>query len=195
MPLPRLVFFALFAAATTGLIALFAAALAPGGWTAVKLALLVCFLPAAPWLGICIGNALPGFLILMFARNPARFVLLVDGDIETGAITLRTAIAVTIRNEDMGAVLPPLARLFEDLADPAHFTLFLLSDTQDQAIAAAEAAAIAGFPHPLRYRRRAENSGFKAGNVMEFLDHHVDGHDLVLMLDADSTMSADAVRR
>lgn len=195
MPLPRLVFFALFAATTAGLIALFAAALAPGGWTVVKLALLLCFLPAAPWLGICVGNALPGFLILIFARSPARFVLPVRGDIEAGAMTLRTAIAVTIRNEDMGAVLPPLARLSEELADPVHFTLFLLSDTQDPALAAAEEAAIAAFPHPLRYRRRVENSGFKAGNVMEFLDHHAEGQDLVLMLDADSTMSAEAVRR
>ncbi len=195
MSLPRLTFFALFAATTAGLIALFAGVLSPGGWTPVKVALLLCFLPAAPWLGICVGNALPGFLILVLARNPARAVLPVDGNIESGAIALRTAIAVTIRNEDMEAVLPPLARLLDELADPTHFTLFLLSDTQDPKIAAAEQAAIAGFPHPLRYRRRAENTGFKAGNVMEFLDHHVDGHDLVLMLDADSAMSADAVRR
>ena len=191
----RLTFFALVAATAAGLVALLWAALAAGGWTVAKAALLLAFLPAAPWLGICFANALLGFAILVCARDAARAVLPVKGDIEHGAIALRTAIAVTIRNEDMETVLPPLGRLLRELDDPGHFTAILLSDTQDLALAAAEAEAVAAFGHGLRYRRRAENSGFKAGNVMDFLDHHAAGCDLAVMLDADSVMSADAVRR
>ncbi len=195
MILPRLIFFALLAATTAGLAALMTQALSPGGWTLTKFAILAAFLPCALWLGVCAGNAIPGFLIRLLACDPPRAVLPVRGDIDTAPITTRTAIAVTIRNEDMATVLPSLAHLLATLDDPAHFTLFLLSDTQDAASAAAEAEAIAAFPHPIRYRRRTENSGYKAGNVMDFLNHHVGDHDFTLMLDADSEISAASVRR
>jgi membrane glycosyltransferase len=101
----------------------------------------------------------------------------------------------------MAQVLPPLGLLLDGLPRD-HFTLFLLSDTQDPAAAAAEEAAIAAFraARPadgarIRYRRRAANIGFKAGNVMDFLDHHADGHELMLCLDADSAMTPAAVLR
>jgi len=195
MMVRRLVFFGILLATSAGLVALMAGALVPGGWTVVKGLILAAFVPAALWLGVCVGNALPGFLVLVFARNAARAMLPVAGDIERGAITARTAILVTIRNEDMGAVLPPLGRLVAALEDPDHFTVFLLSDTQDAAIARAEEAAVAGCGFAVRYRRRVETVGFKAGNVMEWLDHHAAGFELALMLDADSEMSAEAVRR
>jgi membrane glycosyltransferase len=195
MLLQRLAFATVALLAAAGLTALLASVLAPGGWTPAKILLLACFLGAAPWLGICAGNGLIGFLIRILARDPARAVLPVRGDIDSGPITARTAIAVTIRNESMDLVLPPLARLYGGLADPAHFSLFILSDTQDPALAAAEEKAIAVFPHPVRYRRRTDNAGFKAGNVMDFLDHHAGGCELAVMLDADSEMTPVAVRR
>jgi membrane glycosyltransferase len=125
-------------------------------------------------------------------------VLPVAGDIDHAPITARTALAVTIRNEDMNAVLPPLGRLLDGLAAEGvadRFAPFILSDTAAVALAAAEEAALARFPHAVRYRRRADNAGFKAGNVMEFLDHHAEGFDFAVMLDADSDMSAAAVLR
>lgn len=191
----RLIFAALLLATSGGLAALLAHALAAGGWTLLKAALLLAFLPVAFWLGVCVGNAVPGFLVLIATRRAARAVLPLHGDIETGPIRLRTAIAIAVRNEDIAAILPPLRHLLATLDDPAHFAPCILSDTQDPALAAIEAAAIAATGLPLFYRRRTENTGYKAGNVMDFLDHHADGFDLVLMLDADSTMTADAVRR
>ena len=50
-------------------------------------------------------------------------------------------------------------------------------------------------PARIYYRRRAANTGFKAGNIMEFLDRHAEGFELMLALDADSEMSAAAVLR
>ena len=174
MILPRLCFFLQLAATAIGLTVLLAAVLAMGGWTPVKILILLCFLGVAPWLGVCVGNAVPGFFIRVLAARPARTVLPVAGDIDHAPITARTALALTIRNENMDAVLPPLGRLLA-------------------ALAAAEEAALAAFPHPVRYRRRRNNAGFKAGNVMEFLDHHAEGFEFAVMLDADSEMSADAV--
>jgi membrane glycosyltransferase len=45
----------------------------------------------------------------------------------------------------------------------------------------------------VRYRRRDDNAGYKAGNVMEFLDRHAEGFELMLLLDADSEMTPAAV--
>jgi membrane glycosyltransferase len=192
----RVVFFALLLLTAIGLTVLMWRVLAPGGWTVPKVLLVVAFVGVAPWLGVCVGNALPGFLLLVFARDPTRAVLPVAGDIETAPITARTAIGVTIRNESMEIVLPPLRRLLKGLAGYGdRFALFVLSDTQDPALAAAEEAAIAAFTLPVRYRRRAVNTGFKAGNVMDFLDHHAQGFELAVMLDADSEMSPAAVLR
>ncbi len=202
MALRRCVLLAIALAATLGLGLLLAHVLAFGGWTGWKIAILACFAGTVPWMGLGPGNGLIGTVILLGARWPARAVLPVAGAIDAGAIdaapvTARTAIAVTVRNEDMAAVIPPLSRLLDGLraaGKGASFALFVLSDTSDPALAAAEAAALAAFPEA-RYRRRNGNAGFKAGNVMDFLDHHADGFDLALMLDADSEMTAAAVLR
>lgn len=200
----RTTFFAILLTTSAGLIWLMLQVLAPGGWRAAEILIFAAFLGLVPWLGVCLANAIPGFLQLILAKNPPRSVLPITGDIESGEITLTTAIAITIRNEDMAQVLPPQRALLTAL-DAAgasqNFTLWLLSDTQDPTAAAEEQSALAAFratdPHPERihYRRRAKNTGFKAGNVMDFLDHHAQGIDLVLMLDADSAMTAPAVLR
>ncbi len=201
MQIGRVVFFAILLSGSVVLAWMMARVLAPGGWRAAEMVLMGCFLGIVPWLGVCLGNALPGFLVLVGARNPPRAVLPVVGDIEAGPITLTTAIAVTVRNEDMAQVLPAQRALQDGLDDAGvgrRFVLWVLSDTQDPAAAAAEEVAVAAFramDDRVRYRRRAANAGFKAGNVMEFLDQHADGIDLVLMMDADSAMTAEAVLR
>ncbi|MBX9698152.1 MAG: glucans biosynthesis glucosyltransferase MdoH, partial [Acetobacteraceae bacterium] len=176
--------------------------LAPGGWTVWEIFVLVCFAGTAPWTALCAANALAGLALLLFARDPSAAVLpaLRQAD-PARPPRLVTAIAVCVRNEDMAAVLPPLGVLLTGLPGD-RFTLWILSDTQAPDAVAAEEAAVAAFraSHPadaarIRYRRRAENIGFKAGNVMDFLDNHAAGLDLMLCLDADSAMTPAAVRR
>ncbi len=170
--------------------------LAPGGWTPAKLLMLAAFAGTAPWTGLCAANGLIGFAILLLTRDPVRAVF--PAAPPTDEPLPRTAIVVTVRNEDMRLVLPPLGRLLREL-DAAGvgeaFTLWILSDTLDPAAAAAEQQAVAAFPYPIRYRCRTTNAGFKAGNIMDFLDHHADGFEAMVTLDADSTMSAAAVLR
>ncbi len=184
-----------------GLATLLWQVLAPGGWTWAKLLMLAASAGTVPWTGLCLANGLIGFAILMIARDPARAVF--------PAVTMarkalpRTAIAMTVRDEDMCRVLPPLRRLLRelDLAGVGQaFALFILSDSSD-ARAAAEQEAVASFwsedrdPARIHYRRRVAGTGFKAGNIMDFLDRHAGGFDLMLTLDADSEMSAAAVLR
>ena len=175
--------------------------LAPGGWTVAKLAMLAAFIGTTPWTGLCAANGLIGFGLRIFAPPPPSCPLPQE---EVAQPVPRTAIAVTVRNEDMRRVLPPLRLLLHDLdrsGAGAAFALFILSDTSDPADAADEAAAVAAFraddrdPARIHYRRRAVNTGFKAGNIMDFLDRQADGFELMVTLDADSAMSADAVLR
>src|SRR5579859_3907806 len=79
--------------------------LAPGGWTLAKLVMLAAFAGTAPWTGLCAANALIGFAILMVCRDPVRAVCPLPA--RPPRILGRTAIAVTIRSEDMRRVLPP----------------------------------------------------------------------------------------
>jgi len=201
LPLRRRAFALLVVALTALLLWLALRVMAPGGWTLWEALAFLCFAGTAPWTALCAGNALIGLVILLRSADPPAAVLPALRRARPGVPALSTAIAVCIRNEDMGAVLPPLSRLLDGLAAAGaagRFRLWLLSDTQDPAAVAAEEAAIAAFRlrHPAtRYRRRAANTGFKAGNVMDFLDHHANGAELMLCLDADSEMSAAAVLR
>ena len=192
----RILFFTIMLATAIALLALMVNLLAPGGWTIIKALILLCFTGVVPWIGICVGNALLGAAVLIFARNPPRAVLPLQGDIDFGPITTRVALAVTIRNEPMAIVLPPLRALLAALDGAgyyANFAIFFLSDSSD---GTTEQAAIRIWPDPrIHYRRRTENTGFKAGNVMDFLDQHAEAFPFTVMLDADSVMTADAVLR
>jgi len=177
------------------------AVLAPGGWTIAKILMMGSFLGAIPWVGFCLANGAIGFVLIM-ARD-WRGVDPPSPSVPPDRLP-RTAIAITVRNEDMGTVLPPLRRLLNELDESGageRFALFVLSDTADPALASAEEQAVAAFraadrdPARVRYRRRGSNDGFKAGNIMDFLEHHADGFDFMLVLDADSQMTAAAVLR
>lgn len=195
--LRRVLFVLLVLAVTAGLVALAVAVLAPGGWTPWEALILACYLGTVPWSALSAANALVGLAILLGARNPPAAVLPALRAARPGPPRGRTAIAICVRNEDMGAVLPPLGRLMDGL--PAElFVLWVLSDTPAGAAAEAEEAAFRAFAagHPnAHYRRRVANEGFKAGNVMDFLDHHAEGLSYFLCLDADSEMTPAAVLR
>ncbi len=187
----------------TCLVWLGASVLGPGGWTALKLALLLCLAANAPWLGLSAATALVGFCVRISARDPACAVFpalrLVRPD---QAVTLRTAIAVCVRDEAVAPVFARLAQLgaaIDRAGLSGIFSLCVLSDTAGDALAEAEAreaaALRAACATPVLYRRRTINTGFKAGNVMSFLDEHAGAFDLLVCLDADSEMTLDAILR
>jgi membrane glycosyltransferase len=199
--LRRALFGALVLAVALTLLWLTWRALAPGGVNAVEVLILLATLLVTPWSALSAGNSLVGLAILLGSFDPPGVVLPAARRARPGTPRGLTALAVCIRNEDMAAVLPPLARLLGGLAAEGagdRFRLCLLSDTQDPETAAAEAAAIADFAkrHPrVQYRRRTQNTGFKAGNIMDFLDHHAGEAEFFITLDADSVMTPRAVLR
>ncbi len=205
----RRLFLGLVAAVAMGLSGLAWAVLAPGGWSVWEVLILICFAANAPWLGLSAATGLVGLAIRLFAADPTAAVVpgmrpkSASGAAAAAPVSSRTAVAVCVRDEDMAAVVPPLEKLLRDLGAAGHadrFAVAILSDTPPGPAAEAEEEAASAFalrhpPGAVLYRRRAENTGFKAGNVMDFLDRHAEGFDLLLLLDADSRMTADAVLR
>jgi len=197
----RAAFAALAFALACLLIALVVRVLAPGGWTVFEVLTLACFVGTAPWTALCAANGVVGLAIRLGARDPAAFVVPALARAPASP-SLRTAIVVCIRHEDMEAVLAPLGPLLAGLPADTRTTLWFLSDSDGAVHAAAEAVAIDAFrtaqpAHAPRihYRRRTNNVGFKAGNVMDFVDHHAGDTEVMVVLDADSAMTAAAVQR
>jgi membrane glycosyltransferase len=201
----RLVLLALTAATYTALAAGTARVLGAGGWTVVDGALFASFLVAAPWTVLGFWNAVIGLWLLHGRRNGMEAVApFAAAGRSADPIRLRTAVLMTLRNEDPARAFVRLRTVkasIEATGAGESFAYFILSDTSSPAAAAAEEAAVAAWPgeiaDPSRivYRRRAENTGFKAGNVRDFCETHGRGFDLMLPLDADSLMSGEAVVR
>src|SRR5258705_12671839 len=120
------------------------------------------------------GTATTGPLTVRFARDPGGAVTRVAGRVRGDRpIAASTAILLCIRNEPPDRVARLLEPMLAGLAARGvggRFHVYVLSDTSDAAIAAAEDARFAALAADWRgrvaltYRRRTDNVGFKAGN-------------------------------
>jgi membrane glycosyltransferase len=201
----QVLFFTLVGLSLIGLVWLCVVALSVGGIGVLDGVLVALFAVTLPWTVISFWNATIGLLIMRFARDPVVAVTPIAGRVRGDEpITASTAILICIRNEPPARVVRCLAPMLEGLATPgvgARFHLYVLSDTSDPAIAAAEEECFAALTQAWRdriaitYRRRALNAGYKAGNIRDFCDRWGKEHDFALVLDADSVMTARAVLR
>ena len=138
-------------------------------------------------------------------RDPVAAVNPMAARIRGGEpVTATTAILMCVRNEDPNQVTRNLQPLLDGLvaARVAHlFHVYVLSDSSDPEIIAAEDACFSAFAAkwrdtvPVTYRRRAVNTAFKSGNIRDFCDRWGSDHELAVTFDADSFMPAEAVLR
>lgn len=201
----RLVMFALNAGSMVALGMAMSRLLAANGWSAVSILFLVLFLAGLPWTLLGFWNSVVGFVILRLVRDPVRFtnpaLRVTPAD---SPITTRTAICLTVRHEQVEAVfarLETLAGAIEASGWADSFAFHVLSDSTRPDIALSEETAFqalaARFPRAgfLFYRRRAQNTGFKAGNLREFAERAGADYDHIITLDADSVMSVGSILR
>jgi len=182
-----------------------AAVLGAAGWTWVAVILFICFAAGTPWTVLGFWNAIFGLWLLHFHRNSLADVapFAAAGEQPT-PLRIKTAVFMTVRNEDPERAILRL-RTIKDSVDAtgvgSAFSYFVLSDTSDPAVAAAEEHAVAAWqaqdPDRQRiiYRRRTDNTGYKAGNVRDFCARWGSDYTLMLPLDADSLMSGDQIVR
>ncbi|MFU8776332.1 MAG: glucans biosynthesis glucosyltransferase MdoH [Roseovarius sp.] len=145
------------------------------------------------WIALSMGTATLG-LVCHLQQNRTRA--------RATPAPLRVALLVPIYNEDTAEVFGNVSAMMSALrvARSAHrFELFILSDTQDNGIAIAEQRAYATLrasmppDAPVWYRRRVQNTERKVGNIAQWLENWGGAYEAMLVLDADSLMSPEAV--
>lgn len=188
-------------AGSIGLLAWFGTGLlaADGGLTGLEAASIVAFV-------LCLSPIVVSFWISM-----AGFCCLCAGAGRPGlrspaghpAELSRTALILTLYNDDAQDRFASLEAMMRDLATqpagPDLYEVFVLSDTRCVEKAKLEAdlaqrlhGAVPGIP--IWYRRRAENTGHKSGNLADFCRRWGARYDYMLVLDADSFMAGHTIR-
>ena len=199
----RILVLALNALTWIGLLAWAASVLGAGGWTWIDCVLFWCFVLGTPWSVLGFWNAVIGLWLLHGVKDPMAEVapFMAAGDTRE-PLGVKTAVLMTLRNEDPGRAILRLRTVKASLdasGEGAAFSYFLLSDTDVSEVAAAEETAVAAWradendASRIIYRRRKDNTGFKAGNVREFCENQGRDFDLMLPLDADSLMTGPAI--
>ncbi|MFX4221990.1 MAG: glucans biosynthesis glucosyltransferase MdoH [Thalassobaculum sp.] len=201
----RVVFLGLVTATCLGLLGWMTRLLGGDGIDALDVVMLALYGGTLPWVIIGLWNAVIGVGLLHLRRDWLSAVLPIQGlDDDRSAITEATAIVMPVYNEDPQRVFRHLRVVESSLASTGHaaaFEIFLLSDSTDPEIAAEEERrfaawqAISPYPHRIHYRRRVQNTRQKVGNIEEFCDSHGDRFEHMIVLDADSLMSGEAILR
>ena len=173
------------------------AILAANGLTGMEIVMIVLFAATFVWLAMTLVNAVIGAVIRirMRGRSPGAW--------PPGA-PLTIALLAPTYNEAPDRVVANATAMLSALsaARSRHrFDVFVLSDTRDDAIADAERRAIerARMTLPkgahVYYRRRDANIDKKSGNIREWCERFGARYEAMVVLDADSLMSAHAIER
>ncbi len=200
----RIMVFALNTITYLALMFWLARILGHSGWSLIDILIFACFAIAAPWSVLGLWNALIGLWALHGVRDSlAQMAPHAAAALVPVQITARTAIIMTIYNEDAARAISRLAIIKESVDRTGagdHFSYFVLSDTQDADIGGMEVyefnkwlAAAGDSADRLFYRRRQTNAGYKAGNIRDFCERFGHEFEFMLPLDADSLMSGGAI--
>jgi membrane glycosyltransferase len=163
-----------------------------GTITALEWAMVVLFVITFSWVTLSFSSSMVGFVWLLAHRG---------GREPSPALRERTALVMPIYNEAPSRVFGAMQAIFEDVerTGQAHaFDFFLLSDTTDANIWIAEERAFTAMRARLPqgriyYRRRRKNTSRKAGNIADFVTHWGGNYPHLVVLDADSLMTGEAI--
>ncbi len=145
------------------------------------------------WISFAFSQAFLGFLLTLKPR-----LLRVP---EAADAPFRTAILVPIYKEEPARIAAAVRTMRQELLikAPGKYAFFILSDTnQAEAWLAEEQALMPLFDNdqhacPVYYRRRANNKERKAGNIADWVTNWGGDYEAMIVLDADSIMSADSM--
>lgn len=156
-------------------------------------ALLVFFTVTFGWIALSATQAVAG--LLWWPRREAA-------PAPPAPVRGRVALVMPVYNESpaetCGALLA-MGRALAATGEGGRFEIFILSDTRDPEVWLRETACYARLRALLPpeiaawYRRRADNSAKKAGNLHQFVETWGGRYDYMLVLDADSLMTAEVM--
>ena len=165
-----------------------------GGVTLLEWVLVFLFVANFSWIALSFTSSVVGFVWLLFFRPKPLGI--------PQSLSTRTAVVMPIYNEAPSRIFGALQAICEDVAATGlgeHFDYFLLSDTTDPDVWVAEERALVALRDRLRgkarvfYRHRRKNLSRKAGNIADFVTRWGGAYPNMLVLDADSLMTAHAV--
>ena len=143
------------------------------------------------WIAFAASSTLAGLLqILVWRRRPAAMQ------------PCRVALLMPVYNEDpirTTAALQAMAEALGTAHAAEHFEVVIISDSTQCDAWIAESLAVHRLREtlrevmPVRYRRRWHNTGRKVGNVEDFVKRWGGRYDFMIVLDADSLMSAETL--
>ncbi len=191
----RLLAFAPAILATLGLTWSIHGWFAVGGLSAVEVILLVLIGFNFFWIAFTVSTVALGLYSLSRRRLPSR---------PARRQPLKVALLMPIYNEVPWYVLGNARSMLEELR--AHggghdYSMFLLSDTRDDAIAEQEQQSVLALRESLSpgvnlyYRRRTQNTDRKVGNIADWVANWGGDYPAMLVLDADSLMTGRAILR
>jgi membrane glycosyltransferase len=171
-----------------------------GGITVLESLVLGLFVLLFAWIAFSFMSSLAGFFVLLFrTRDP----LGIDPDAPLAPIRSSTAMLLPTYNEDPYRIMARLRAICESVEQTgyaAQFDWFVLSDSTDPSIWIAEEKCFLQLRGDLGagklfYRHRAENIARKSGNIEDWVRRFGGGYDHMIILDADSLMTGDAIVR
>ncbi|GGF48517.1 glucans biosynthesis glucosyltransferase H [Azorhizobium oxalatiphilum] len=178
--------------------------LSVGGLTVLEGVVLGIFVVLFAWIAFSCTSAIGG-AIAMLGKGGA---LGIDPSAPLPQVSKRVALLMPTYNEPPGRVLAGLQATYESLRDTGqaeHFDVFILADTTDPDIWVAEEAGVLALRERIAaggagaerifYRRRPKNIDRKAGNIGEWVTRFGGAYESMIVLDADSVMTGDAIVR
>jgi membrane glycosyltransferase len=169
-----------------------------GGWTPLKRAEMGLFALLFTSLSFGFTQAFLGFLVLAEGREPLKITNTLNNSIPLAA----TAVVMPVYNEDTQTVFGNIRAVYDSLRERgelAPYDFYILSDSTDPAKVVEEGMAWAdlcrqtnGFGK-IHYRRRKLPVNRKSGNIADFCRRWGYRSRYMVVLDADSVMTGQAV--
>ncbi|KAF5009424.1 hypothetical protein FDECE_4356 [Fusarium decemcellulare] len=178
----------------------------PGGITFLEGFILFCAAICTPPYIISSWNYIIGLCINAFGQAEKSIYPYFDANGPLPEVTSKTALVICMRNEQPTPIFDRLHAMRESLRQTGrlqHFRFVMLSDTSDPDVMRMEDEGFVrlrdslgkGMSQSTVYRRRDKNTGFKAGNIKDYLDHYSEDDDFFVVLDSDSAMGGDLLVR
>ena len=170
------------------------------GLTGLEIVLLMLFVPLFAHIAIGFCTALAGFYVINRGGDGSRISKSAPAG---GPYQLAsTAIVMPVFNEDVSRVFEGLRVVFKSVQEidrTGNFDFFILSDSNQpnqwirEEVAWAELCKQVGGFGKIFYRKRRQAINKKAGNVADFLRRWGKNYRYMVVLDADSVMTGDAL--
>ncbi|HMD61548.1 MAG TPA: glucans biosynthesis glucosyltransferase MdoH, partial [Opitutaceae bacterium] len=173
-----------------------------GGLSGLEIALLVLFVPLFAHISVGFCTAFVGFYVINRGGDSSRISVYAPEGAKPRLAS--TAIVMPVFNEDPSRVFEGIRVVFKSVQQTEgaeHFDFFILSDSNQpnqwirEEVAWVELCKQVGGFGKIFYRKRRQAINKKAGNVADFLRRWGRNYRYMVVLDADSVMTGEALVR